>query len=340
MSPAAIKDFFNSEIERLKVGGKASLNMPRIAKGIILGDSGVIDVERFRRILTMAPKTIFDKGEKSKHTVDDSIITINTGIPALRGLVWDDEKDEFRVINTCPAAGQCAIDCYALQGFYIFNDGKNIKLAQRLQLIFQNPEMYFQQGYREAEMYAFEANRDNKTLEIRWNDAGDFFSERYLRLAMRITNQLLEKKYNVKSYFYTKVGAMVELGEKLGFTVTHSAGGTEKDRPFNKKSIIVPRSVFIKFVKSNKGRGFAKDDSGKTLVNDKEGLRKAIFAEYGNNTKYSGSETITLDSIKYTDELPGKEGAAGQFNAIVLPGGDSDAPAQRQDVKFIFLLKH
>ncbi len=49
---------------------------------------------------------------------------------------------------------------------------------------------------------------------------------------------------------------------------------------------------------------------------------------------------MTMDNTLFTDELPSKEGNPGQFNGIVLPGGDTDAPAQRKDVQFIFLIKH
>lgn len=341
MSIQQVADFFNSELERWKIGGQRNKNMPNIAKGVMLGDKGEIDVVEFARILSMPPKTIFDKGEKSKHSVDTTTMTINTGIPALRGLVWDKENNEFRVINTCPGAGKCAIDCYALQGFYIFNDGKNLKLAQRLQMIFQDPESYYIQGMREAELYAFEANRDNKVLEIRWNDAGDFFSERYLKLATRITKDLLEKKYKIKSYFYTKVGDMVDLGQKLGFTVTWSQGGIQEPTKTPKKqSIIVPVNLIRNFVDKFKGRGYKKDDTGKTAVKDIEGMRNAIVSTYSKDTSIPNSKSITIHNTKFTNELPTKEGKPGEFNAIILPGGDTDAPAQRKDVQFIFLIKH
>ena len=341
MTLKQVEKFFNSELERWKVGGKRDKSMPNIAKGIMLGDKGELNVKEFARILSMPPKTIFDKGEKSLHSVDSNTMTINTGIPALRGMVWDKENNEFRVVNTCPGAGACAIDCYALQGFYIFNDGKNLKLAQRLQMIFQDPESYYLQGFREAELHAFEANRDDKILEIRWNDAGDFFSERYLKLAMRITKDLLKKKYKVKSYFYTKVGGMVELGQKLGFTVTWSQGGVQEPTKSPKKqSIIVPKTVVGNFLTPTKGRGYEKDASGKTAVSDRDGMKNAIVSTYSKDTKIPNSKRITVQNTKFTDELPAKEGKPGEFNAIVLPGGDTDAPAQRKDVQFIFLIKH
>ncbi len=339
MTMDALKDWLNSELDRYKSGNKAAANMPRISRGnIVIGDQGSVDVQGFIKLLTTPPKTIFDKGEKSLHSVDENNTTINTGIPALRGVVWDEEHKEFRIVNTCPAAGACAVDCYAMQGFYIMNDGKNIKLAQRLQLIFQNPEQYIKQATYESESFAFDAKRNNKTLEIRWNDAGDFFSERYLKLALQVTKYLLEKQYPVKSYFYTKVGKMVDLGQKLGFTVTFSAGGIDKSPEAKKHSIVVPKDVFKQYLIPTKGRGYEKDTTGKSQFRDglsKDSLRKTIFDTY--HGQYTD---LTIDSIKFTDELPKIEGKPGEFSAIVLPGGDTDAPAQRQDVKYIFLLKH
>ena len=348
MTMEQLVDFFNSELSRVAVGGKASKSMPRISKGNIKLKIGTneIDIPAFIKLLTTPPKTIFDEGEKSKHSSGATLLTINTGIPALRGFVYDKDDSEkpFKVINTCPAAGQCAVDCYALQGFYIMNDGKNIKLAQRLQQIMENPSDYRTQAYAEAELFAFKAKRENMILEIRWNDAGDFFSQRYFDSAVAVTKKLLENGYKVHSYFYTKMAGRVEIGELLGFTVTYSLGGTTDDTMVDakKKSVIVPASVFVGFFKKSKGRGYVKDpETGKTqfsdLVNGREQLKKKIYDTYHTDPNF---KLLSLDTIKYTDELPPQEGEPGQFSIITLPGGDSDVPAQRSDVRYNFLLKH
>jgi hypothetical protein len=309
---------------------------------VVKDESGTreVKIDQFIRILSTPPKTIFDVGEKSLHTGDKNTMTINTGIPALRGIIWDAEAHDFKIINTCPSAGSCAVVCYALQGFYIMNDGKNLKLAQRLQLILEKPSEYIVQAFREARTHAQEAKWDNKILEIRWNDAGDFFSDRYFQSAMAVTRQLLEAGFPVKSYFYTKMGKFVELGQQMGIEVTYSLGGTDQVKDAKKKSVIVPSPVFKKFLTSKHGRGFEKDpESGKTKITPdaKEGLRQAIFDEYKNDPEF---KDLNIDTIKYTDEMPSKEDDERKYSCIILPGGDSDRPAQRKDVKHVFLLKH
>lgn len=347
MSISAVKEWLSSELDRYESGEKAAKNMPRLTsttiKGLVVSDESgkrEVNIQEFIDILSTPPKTIFDVGEKALHTQDEKTMTINTGIPALRGIVWDKEAHDFKIINTCPAAGKCAIDCYALQGFYIMNDGKNLKLAQRLQLVLENPKEYISQAFREARRFAQEAKWDDKILEIRWNDAGDFFSDRYFQSAMEITRRLLEADFPVKSYFYTKMGKYVELGEKLGMEVTYSLGGTDKLKDSRKKSVIVPRELFKSFLTSKRGKGYEKDPTtGKTKITPeaKEDLRNAVFDEYKNDPNF---KDLSLDTLKYTDELPGNEGDERKYSCIILPGGDSDRPAQRKDVKHVFLLKH
>jgi len=347
MSVQDVKDWLSSELDRYESGGKAAKNMPRLTgttvRGLVVKDeSGTreVKIDQFIRILSTPPKTIFDVGEKSLHTGDKNTMTINTGIPALRGIIWDPEARDFKIINTCPSAGSCAVDCYALQGFYIMNDGKNLKLAQRLQLILEKPSEYIEQAFREARRLAQDAKWDNKILEIRWNDAGDFFSDRYFQSAMAVTRQLLEAGFPIKSYFYTKMGKFVELGQQMGIEVTYSLGGTDQVKDVKKKSVIVPPPVFRKFLTSTKGRGFEKDpESGKTKITPeaKEGLRQAVFDEYKNDPEF---KDLNIDTIKYTDEMPSKEDDERKYSCIILPGGDSDRPAQRKDVKHVFLLQH
>jgi hypothetical protein len=79
--------------------------------------------------------------------------------------------------------------------------------------------------------------------------------------------------------------------------------------------------------------------SGKTKITPeaKEGLRQAVFDAYKNDPEF---KDLNIDTIKYTDEMPSKEDDERKYSCIILPGGDSDRPAQRKDVKHVFLLKH
>lgn len=349
-SPEQVADTLNAELERLAIQGKdrpkSSLGFPKISKGNIPLKNGKVDVEEFIKNLTQRPKTVFDVGEKSEHTVDEKSMTINTGIPALRGVLWDEENKNFYVINTCPGAGECAKICYALKGFYIISNSKNMKLLQRLQFMMNQPDEYSRIAYNEAELYAFQANRKGKKLYIRWNDAGDLFSEEYFNIMLSVTNKLKEK-YDIQSYAYTKIAKYVELGEKNGIIMNFSSGAkfSEKEKIDQTKlkfSKIVEKEIF-KDVFISSGSGYKKDASGKTLFKNqqtgRDELKRKIYDAYKNN-KEPDVKNLSYESLKYTDELPSEEGEPLQYNVIVLPAGDSDKPAQRRDVKYVFLLQH
>ena len=100
-----------------------------------------------------------------------------------------------------------------------------------------------------------------------------------------------------------------------------------------KLSIIVPRDVFKgifeRKTKEQSTDQFVDFESGR------EELKKRIWEKYKDQYK------IDLDSLKYTDEIISKaEGKKYKYNVIVLPHGDSDISAQRQDVRISFLLEH
>ena len=346
----AVAEKLNNELERLKVPSskrpKAAFGFAKISKGNIPLQQGRVDVEQFIKNLTQLPKTIFDVGEKSEHSEDEKSMTINTGIPALRAVMWDEENESFYVINTCPGAGECAKICYALKGFYIINDGKNMKLLRRLQFMMNHPDEYARIAYNEAEIYAIKARQANKKLNIRWNDAGDLFSEEYFKIMVDVTNKLKEK-YNVQSYAYTKIAKYVELGMQNGIIMNFSSGAksSEKeqaDLEKSKYSKIVDRDIF-KGVFVPAQSGYKKDESGKTRFKDaengREQLKQIIYDAYKNNQE-PDIKDLTYDSLRYTDELPAEEADDFIYNLIVLPQGDSDKPAQRRDVRYTFLLQH
>jgi hypothetical protein len=356
-TPESVADALNAELDRLKITKdrpSADANFARVSRGNIpTNEEGRANIEQFKKQITQRPKTIFDKGEKSLHSTDEDKMTINTGIPALRAVIWDEENKNFYVMNTCPGAQDCIANCYALQGFYIMNDGKNIKLINRLQWLMSDPDTYEKQAFMEAERYAFEAQQDNKELKIRWNDAGDLFSEVYFNIADNVTKQLKAKGYNVNSYIYTKIGKYVKLGKEKGMTMTFSSGATKKERDEvgdmskTKTQITVPKDVFKQFLVPTRTGRFEKDEkTGITKFASpeaREGLRKAIVDFYNThpNSKYADLRgKLSVDRMKFTDELPKTEGEPLEFDTITMPSGDTDSPAQRRDVRFTFLLIH
>jgi hypothetical protein len=155
---------------------------------------------------------------------------------------------------------------------------------------------------------------------------------------------------------------MIEIGKAAGFTMNFSTQAKLADRlqvNFNttKISDIIPKEVFKEFMYS-RGKGFAKDENDKTLLrpDSREAFKQKVREYYENLLPpfKKGKEEISLklkdyqENIKFlkgeklifTDELPSEESEGFKYNVIVLPYGDSDAPAQRADVHYTLLCEH
>ena len=155
VTPQSLADDMNREIERLKVsskdrdsrGKKAVIYHTKQVKQVLTKD-GELDVDKFKTLITELPKTIFDKNPKmEKSDKGKAQFTVNTGLPAINGIVYDESDGQFKHINTCPGAGACQLVCYARKGFYGMNDGKILKLIRRLNLLWNNPEEYYTEKF-------------------------------------------------------------------------------------------------------------------------------------------------------------------------------------------------
>ena len=106
------------------------------------------------------------------------------------------DKDGICSINmppvlTCPGAGHCKAYCYAQTGKQVFPGPKNFRL-RALELFKTDPKRF--------ELLAKEEIRRAGRQIVRWNDSGDIFSIKYLKMMAR-----LAKTFNaVKFYTYTK----------------------------------------------------------------------------------------------------------------------------------------
>jgi len=350
VTPDALAKEMNDEISRLDVASKnrekRGTKAPIYTRGNIeksMGNDGTIDMEKFKALITTPPKTIFDQNPKMEKTdKGKSQLTVNTGLPAIVGVIYDENKKEFYKINTCPGAGACQLVCYARKGFYGMNDGKSLKLIQRLNLLMNNPEEYYHMIMDELEPTAVKLKRqgrramENIQLVIRWNDAGDFFSDTYYKIAQRVTADLIGDGYNVKSYAYTKQGKYMDLATS-DFIMNFSRGAKpsemEKvDIENVKQSVIVPKELFKDIFQRDRAH-YAKDET--------TGLPKFVEGGYNElKNRLAKEYNIPTKNLLYLNELPPQEGDKLQFNAIVLPTGDGDISAQREDVKITFLLFH
>ncbi len=347
LAPEMVVKMLNDQLSRLdkpsKDREKIDANTPIISRGNLPLADGDIDVEQFIKEITARPKQIFDRNPKmEKSDTGGFQYTVNTGIPALRGIIYDIDNQKFFTINTCPGAGTCAVSCYARKGFYIMNDGKNLKYIQRLNLLLNDPEEYENIIMDELDPLAYKIKRDSRKegkdikLVIRWNDAGDFFAKKYYDIAISVTNQLVKAGYNIESYAYTKMGDIANIADP-NFVMNFSDDANKKetakvDTGAAKISKIVPKELF-KDIFLKDGPSYVKDEKGKAMFKDdasKERLKNLISVKYN----------VPYETLAFNDELPPEQNSDYLYNVIVLPTGDSDIAAQRRDVRISFLLQH
>ena len=371
--PSKVVEWLNKELNRLETN-KDSKVKDRIKKRQAkAGTKDVVDViftqNNIRSVqdddiekylanladfLSKEPETVMDSNPKMVKTdIGANQVTVNTGLPALVGIIYDKEDGYFKAISSCPGAGSCPVGCYALKGFYYFDETKTIKLARRLNLLWNDPKRYTEKILEELRPTAERIKKssigykDKMKLVIRWNDAGDFFSSRYLQVAIDVTEKLIEEGFNVMSYAFTKIGKYAidfNNSDKILFTFSTDAHAKEVkmvddydiDREM-KRATRVPKKLWEKFF-IPKGSGWVKNIKGIPQFRDEEsfeGLKDVIYDVYGKQDK------ITRDSLVYTFELPNKEDKQkNKYNVIVLQSGDSDIAAQRRDVKMSYLLAH
>jgi hypothetical protein len=321
-----------------------------IRSGNFYDNNNKIDVDKFLKLITKRPDKIFKQNEKAKKTTGDGFqMTINTGIPALWGIIYDEQAERFVYVNTCPGAGTCIITCYALKSGYL-RDNSVLLTTRTLNFLVNDPNGYKMTAIAELEGIMNDLGSESISLEVRWNDSGDFFSKTYYRIAKEVTKTLIEKGYDIKSYAYTKMGDLVTMyGDDGDFKLVFSTNANKQqlhqiDLTKERTSTMVPRPIFRQkiFEKSlNKKTGkktahFKKDEHEKYVWyddNSKEELRKRIFEEYGE--RYA----LEYDKLIYQDELPLKIGEKNEYVVIMLPN-ESDTAPQRHDVRGIFILQH
>lgn len=286
------------------------------------GKEEKVDIDHFIQKMTQPPANVINTNEKILKSGGPHEYVYKTGIPAFRGIAYDIDKDKFYFINTCPGAGSCAIICYALKGRYIQYPASYDSMTRRLNYLLNYPDKYEEQMYKELlskckEHSALEGYK-SKVL-LRWNDSGDFFAKRYVKIAENVMNRLKSEGFNVDSYAYTKV-ADVSKGQEFG-DATFSAGANKKqsgqvDPSKQKMSQVVPKELF--------------KDLNLMKVNDEQELKNRVAKHFN----LSPSDVITYDELMGTPK-----GDVQKYHVIVTPN-DGDDAAFRKDVKTILLTQH
>jgi hypothetical protein len=298
------------------------------------------DLDDLSRQITTRPKAILGTNAKMEKSKTEGEIIYDLTLPALSGIVVDEDTGDFVEITTCPGAGQCQLFCYARKGGYVMFPASSMSAAQALNFLVNDPEGYSARVNQEIKAVKSRADKAGIQLVVRWHDAGDFFSKEYLDLAYDVA----KSNPDVQFYAYTKMGDVATGATPANFTMNFSSGskrGEEKKVEFYKQQnpgatvkqgVTVPKDMFFDLI-ARKGNSLIKDAKGRTQFASPEALntfKQRIAQQY----KVAPDSIITYDQMLATPVGP-----TPKWNVIVQPGA-GDRAANRKDVIDSYLMFH
>ena len=298
------------------------------------------DTDQIKTALGVRPKKLLKQNEKMKHSNGELEQFFNIGFAALVGIALDEGTNELIVVNTCPGAGSCKIECFAMKGGKVQFEGPWLSDGRILTFLLNDPDGFFNQLSGEITKEEKLAQKGGYNLTIRWHDAGDFFSPEYMDMAFK----LAAAHPDVKFYAYTKI-ADAALGQKpSNFIINWSEGASTSQEKqvkqqdpqldVTKNSRIVPSKLFYDLLKKDKDGKLDKTADGAWQPRDEAALEEL-------KDRLANQYNLKRDSIIDYNEMmatPQKNNIK-KWNVIIAPG-EGDISANRQDVLSTLLLKH
>ena len=339
------RDQLQGYADRIKTGTKTKKDKfaPIIhgsnIKAITRDDGGTEwDLDDLAKQITTRPRAILGTNAKMEKSKTEGEIIYDLTLPALSGIVVDEDAGDFVEIKTCPGAGECQLFCYARKGGYVMFPASSMSAAQALNFLVNDPEGYMEKVNQEITALKAKTDRAGIQLVVRWHDAGDFFSKEYLDLAYDIANA----NPDVKFYAYTKMGDVATGAHPKNFIINFSSGSKSREvkkvelhkQAGNvvKQGVTVPKDMFFDLI-ARKGNSLIKDAKGRTQFASPEALE--TFKD-----RLAQQYKVPRDSIITYDEMLAKpEGPRPQWNVIVQPGA-GDRAANRLDVIDSYLMFH
>jgi len=299
------------------------------------------DLNDLAKQIKTRPRSILGTNAKMAKSKKEGAITYDLTLPALSGIVVDEETGEFVEIITCPGAGECQLICYARKGGYVMFPASSMSAAQALNFLVNHPKDYMNMFDAEVKKAKALADKNGIKLLVRIHDAGDFFSKEYYNLSMDVARN----NPNVKFYFYTKMGEIATDASAPPNVVSQFSSGS-KSREVKtvnvvrnagnhvKDAVTLPKDMFRGlFVTDEKGK-YVKDEQGRTQVKSPEAwdeFKQTLASKY----KIDPNSIITYDQM---NRIP--EGPKPKWNVVVFPAGHGDLGATRLDVQNQFLMFH
>jgi hypothetical protein len=147
-------------------------------------DGQTFNEEKIITALKQRPKSLLKQNEKMRHSNGEQEQFFNIGFAALTGIAVDEQTGKLIIVNTCPGAGSCKVDCFVIhQGGKIQFEGPWLNDGRILTYLLNDPDGFFNQLSSEISKEEALGKKGGYAVTIRWHDAGDFFSPEYLDLA-------------------------------------------------------------------------------------------------------------------------------------------------------------
>jgi hypothetical protein len=291
--------------------------------GTVKGNFETADVETFIKRMTEPPHNVINFSSKMLKTGGFNDFVYKTGLPAFRGLAYDIQNKKFVIINTCPGAGTCRQGCYALSGRFIQYPASYDSMTRRLNYLLNFPKEYEERLYTELKdkcIYHKALKGYKFRVMFRWNDSGDFFTEKYVKMAENVINRLKQEGYNIISAAHTKIASVAQDSEldSTSFSADANKRELSKINPENQKlSVRFPSSEF--------------KDLDLDRIDDLEILKERV-AEYYDIPNID-------DILSYDDMMSTKDMGVKKYYVIITPN-DGDDAVYRSDVKKIIHTEH
>lgn len=301
--------------------------------------------EKVVEALKQRPKKLLKQNEKMKHSNGDFEQFFNVGFAALTGIAVDESSNKLIVVNTCPGAGSCKVDCFAMKGGKVQFKAAWLSDGRILTYLLNDPTGFFNQLSAEIAKEEKDGQKGSKGFEdgwrvtVRWHDAGDFFSPEYLELALKMA----AAHPNVKFYAYTKMAGAALAKKPDNFIINWSEGAntaqekqvkqSDPNLERTKNSRIVPEKLFYDLLAKDEKGNLAKGAAGQWQVAGPEELKQL-------KQRLAQAYNLSPNSILSYDEYMTKgKGSPVKWNVIVAPG-EGDVSANDQNVLSTLLLRH
>ena len=297
--------------------------------------------EKIIAALKQRPKSLLKQNEKMRHSNGEQEQFFNIGFAALTGIAVDEQTGKLIIVNTCPGAGSCKVDCFVIhQGGKIQFEGPWLNDGRILTYLLNDPDGFFNQLSNEIFKEEQLGKKGGYNVTIRWHDSGDFFSPEYLEMALKMASKHPDNKF----YAYTKMAGAALAKKPDNFIINWSEGAhTSQEKQVKaqdptlsstKNSRIVPEEMFQDLLARDEKKNLVKGSQGQWQLQPGKlpELKERLAKQYG----------LSANSILSYDEYMAKRNkipAGMKYNVIVM-GGEGDVSANDPGVLSTLLLKH